>query len=89
MGPIGVAVNGVVFFNPYDRRPLGCLQHHGPLLRARIRTASTIITSTFTFASIPLGRRRRPRTPPPLIGWAFDGFPIYGPYEVKDLHGQR
>lgn len=81
MGPIGVAVNGVVFYNPFDagieeaiRRLDRCCGHPGP-------------NSTYHYHKYP----SCVNTPwdddgsahSPLLGFAFDGFGVYGPYEAK------
>ncbi|MEI7921140.1 MAG: YHYH protein [Planctomycetota bacterium] len=81
MGPIGVAVNGVVFYNPFDAeitdaiwRMDRCCGHPGP-------------NSTYHYHKYP----SCVNTPwdddgtshSPLIGFAFDGFGVYGPYEAS------
>jgi len=81
MGPIGVAVNGVVFYNPFDagieeaiRRLDRCCGHPGP-------------NSTYHYHKYP----SCVNTPwdddgsahSPLLGFAFDGIGVYGPYEAK------
>ncbi len=46
-GPIGVAVNGVVFFDPYDAEAVEAFWRLGSLLRPpRARCSSITITST-------------------------------------------
>jgi hypothetical protein len=78
MGPIGIAANGVVFYNPFD---------------AGSQDASNIMdyccghpdqSGTYHYHKYPIcinspwsdeGKEHSP-----LLGWAFDGFPIYGPY---------
>jgi hypothetical protein len=78
MGPIGLAANGIVFFNPFD---------------AGNRDASNMMdyccghpnqNGVYHYHKYPIcinspwadeGKEHSP-----LIGWAFDGFPIYGPY---------
>ncbi len=78
MGPIGVAANGVVFYNPFD---------------AGSQDASSIMdyccghpdqSGTYHYHKYPIcinspwadeGKEHSP-----LLGWAFDGFPVYGPY---------
>jgi hypothetical protein len=81
MGAIGVAVNGVVFYNPFDAditdaiwRMDRCCGHPGP-------------NSTYHYHKYP----SCVNTPwdddgtshSPLIGFAFDGFGVYGPYEAN------
>ncbi len=90
MGPIGVAVNGVVFFNPFDAQSGDasnmmdrCCGHPAP-------------DNTYHYHKYPICLNSpwsdEGKEHSPLIGWAFDGFPIYGPYEsdgvmAKDLKG--
>lgn len=90
MGPIGVAVNGVVFFNPFD---------------ANMRDASNIMDRCCGHPA-PDGQYHYHKYPicintpwaddgkahSPLLGWMFDGYPIYGPYQgsgvmAKDVTG--
>jgi hypothetical protein len=90
MGPIGIAINGVVFFNPFD---LGmgdasnmmdyCCGHPNQDGVYHYHKYPICINSPWADE----GREHSP-----LIGWAFDGFPIYGPYVkpgmmAKDAHG--
>jgi hypothetical protein len=90
MGPIGVAVNGVVFFNPFDAQSTDatsmmdrCCGHPSP-------------DNTYHYHKYPICLNSpwsdEGNAHSPLIGWAFDGFPIYGPYEsagvmAKDVTG--
>jgi hypothetical protein len=90
MGPIGLALNGVVFFNPFDANSQdasnmmdNCCGHPSP-------------DNTYHYHKYPIcmnspwaddGNEHSP-----LIGFAFDGFPIYGPFEsagvmAKDITG--
>ncbi len=81
-GPIGVAVNGVVFFNPYDLernqdaiwRLDRCCGHPSPRSQYHYHKYPVCIKSPWSDD----GNQHSP-----LIGFAFDGFPIYGPYESK------
>ncbi len=82
MGPVGVAVNGVVFFNPFDMGMSEavdimdrCCGHPGPLNDYHYHKYPICVRSPFSDDG---GQHS------PLIGWAFDGFPIYGPYEGKE-----
>lgn len=84
MGPIGMAVNGVVFFNPFDHlldkdavwRLDRCCGHPSP-------------NSLYHYHKYPVCVK----TPwsdngaghSPLIGFANDGFPVYGPYESSGM----
>lgn len=92
MGAVGIATNGVVFFNPFDAGSADasnimdyCCGHPSP-------------DNTYHYHKYPIcmkspwadeGKERSP-----LLGWAFDGFPIYGPYAsdgvlAKDLKGPQ
>jgi len=83
MGPIGVAANGVVFYNPYDaglEEALDimdrCCGHPSPDGMYHYHKYPVCVRSPWADE----GQEHSP-----LIGFAFDGFPIYGPYEKKDL----
>ncbi|MBT5706045.1 MAG: YHYH protein [Verrucomicrobia bacterium] len=83
-GPIGVAVNGVVFFNPYDLernedaiwRLDRCCGHPSPNSQYHYHKYPVCVKSPWSDD----GEQHSP-----MIGFAFDGFPIYGPYEAKNL----
>ena len=80
MGPIGVAVNGVVFFNPFDHlldadavwRLDRCCGHPSP--RAQYHYHKYPVCVKSPWADDGGGHS-------PLIGFANDGYPVYGPYE--------
>jgi hypothetical protein len=84
MGPIGIAVNGVVFFNPFDAEMTDatdlmdrCCGHPEPREgRYHYHKYPVCVKSPF----VDEGEAHSP-----LIGWAFDGFPIYGPYEAASV----
>jgi hypothetical protein len=83
MGPIGVAVNGVVFFNPFDmgNRDASdlmdrCCGHPNQDNQYHYHKYPICLNSPWADDGTAHS---------PLIGWAFDGFPIYGPYESRDL----
>jgi hypothetical protein len=90
MGPIGIAVNGVVFFNPFDANSQDassymdrCCGHPAPDGTYHYHKYPICINSPWSDD----GKEHSP-----LIGWAFDGFPIYGPFEsentlAKDVKG--
>ena len=81
-GPIGVAVNGIPFYNPYNAEGrdavLGpyaeifdsCCGHPDQLGRYHYHKYPVCVKSPFTD---PAGEHS------PLIGYAFDGFAVYGP----------
>jgi hypothetical protein len=92
MGPIGIAVNGVVFFNPFDMGNQDasslmdrCCGHPNQDNLYHYHKYPICINSPWADE----GKEHSP-----LIGWAFDGFPIYGPYEktgvmAKDVTGKE
>ncbi|HEU5115751.1 MAG TPA: YHYH protein, partial [Isosphaeraceae bacterium] len=97
MGPIGVALNGVVFFNPFEAGGMNAVEGYSevwldsccghPEQRGvyHYHKYPSCVKSPFTDD----GRRHSP-----VLGFAFDGFPIHGPYEAegvmaKDLTGNR
>ena len=90
MGPIGIAVNGVVFFNPFDMGNTDatdlmdlCCGHPNQDNQYHYHKYPICVNSPWSDEG---------KAHSPLIGWAFDGFPIYGPYEsngvmAKDVKG--
>jgi hypothetical protein len=79
MGPIGVAINGVPFYNPYTRDGRdasknevfdACCGHPDPRGRYHYHIYPRCIHTSF---------KDEPGKHSPLIGFAFDGFAIYGP----------
>ena len=78
MGPVGIATNGIVFFNPFDANSQDasslmdyCCGHPSPDNVYHYHKYPICINSPWADE----GKEHSP-----LIGWAFDGFPIYGPY---------
>jgi hypothetical protein len=78
-GPIGVAVNGIPFYNQYNREGQdavrlevfdSCCGHPDQFGRYHYHKYPTCIKSPF---------KDPPGGHSPLIGYAFDGFAIYGP----------
>jgi len=83
MGPIGIAINGVVFFNPFDAQSTDatdlmdrCCGHPAPDGIYHYHKYPICVNSPWADE----GQEHSP-----LIGFAFDGFPVYGPYESKDV----
>ncbi len=83
MGAIGIAVNGVVFYNPFDANMVDatdlmdrCCGHPSPDNRYHYHKYPVCVKSPFADE----GKQHSP-----LIGWAFDGFAIYGPYESEGV----
>ena len=97
MGPIGTALNGVVFFNPFEQGGMNavegysevwldsCCGHPQQTGVYHYHKYPTCVKSPFADD----GTRHSP-----IIGFAFDGFPIHGPYEAdgvmaRDVDGER
>jgi hypothetical protein len=92
MGPIGIALNGVVFFNPFDMGNQDatdlmdrCCGHPNQDNQYHYHKYPICLNSPWADDGTAHS---------PLIGFMFDGFPIYGPYEAanvmaKDEHGER
>ena len=83
MGPIGIAINGVVFFNPFDANSQDatdmmdrCCGHPNPMGVYHYHKYPICVNSPWADE----GKEHSP-----LIGFAFDGYPVYGPYESKDV----
>ncbi len=88
MGPIGVALNGVVFFNPFEQGGMNavegysevwldsCCGHPQETGVYHYHKYPTCVKSPFADD----GKRHSP-----VIGFAFDGFPIHGPYESEGV----
>jgi hypothetical protein len=79
-GPIGIAVNGVIFFNPFDADSVEaiwrldrCCGHPSPGFDYHYHKYPVCVKSPWTDDGTAHS---------PLIGFAFDGFPIFGPYEA-------
>ncbi len=85
MGPIGVAINGIPFYNPYNREghnavegPFAevfdsCCGHPDPRGRYHYHTYPVCVKSPFRDVA---GQHS------PLIGYAFDGYAVYGPNDT-------
>jgi hypothetical protein len=79
MGPIGVAINGIPFYNQYNKEGQdavkvetfdSCCGHPDPMGRYHYHKYPVCIKAPFKDEA---GKHS------PLIGYAFDGFTIYGP----------
>lgn len=83
-GPIGIAVNGVVFFNPFDHiltadavfRLDRCCGHPAPNKQYHYHKYPACVKSPWSDDG---------RGHSPVIGFSFDGYPVYGPYEAKGV----
>lgn len=97
MGPIGMALNGVVFFNPFEMGGLNAVEGYSevwldsccghPEQRGvyHYHKYPSCVKSPFPDSGTEHS---------PVLGFAFDGFPLYGPYEesgvqARDLKGDR
>ena len=74
-GPIGVAINGVVFFGPEDREGNIALENHGLDSCRGHPTPNGVYHYHCTPGCV---HRDSSRQHSPVIGYAFDGFKIYG-----------
>ncbi len=97
MGPIGMALNGVVFFNPFEAGGMNAIEGYSEIWLDsccghpqqegvyHYHKYPSCVKSPFADD----GTRHSP-----VLGFAFDGFPIYGPYEeagvlARDLTSER
>ncbi len=83
MGPTGFAVNGVVFYNPFDagmddasRIMDRCCGHPSPDLMYHYHKYPICVNTPF----VDKGQGHSP-----VIGFGQDGFPVYGPYESDEV----
>ncbi|WP_372896821.1 sulfatase-like hydrolase/transferase [Stieleria sp.] len=84
MGAIGVATNGVIFFNPFDHifetdavwRLDRCCGHPSPRQQYHYHKYPVCVKTPWSDEG---------HSHSGVIGFAFDGFPVYGPYESKGL----
>jgi len=83
MGPVGVAVNGVVFFNPFDAGMRDasnimdyCCGHPNPENLYHYHKYPICVNTPFV---------DKGDGPSQVIGFAFDGLPIYGPYQEAGI----
>lgn len=97
MGPIGMALNGVVFFNPFEMEGMNAVEGYSEVWLDSC-CGHPQQTGVYHYHKYPScvkspfpddGKRHSP-----IVGFAFDGFPVYGPYEesgimAKDLKGER
>ena len=97
MGPIGTALNGVVFFNPFEIGGMNAVEGYSEVWLDSC-CGHPQQTGVYHYHKYPSclkspfpddGSQHSP-----IIGFAFDGFPIYGPFESKnqmalDLKGDR
>ena len=95
MGPIGMALNGVVFFNPFEAEGMNAVEGYSEVWLDSCcgHPQQEGVYHYHKFPSClksPFPDNGKQHSP--IIGFAWDGFPIYGPYEesevmAKDLTG--
>jgi len=88
MGPVGTAVNGVVFFNPFEQGGMNAVEGYSEVwLDACCGHPQQ--TGVYHYHKYPVcvkspfkddGRQHSP-----IIGFAWDGIPIHGPYEADGV----
>ncbi len=97
MGPIGTAINGVVFFNPFEAGGMNAVEGYSEVWLDACcgHPQQTGVYHYHKYPSCvksPFADDSKQHSP--VIGFAFDGFPVYGPYEAagvmaRDLPGER
>ena len=83
-GAVGVATNGVVFFNPFDHifetdavwRLDRCCGHPSPQSQYHYHKYPVCLKTPWSDEG---------ESHSSVIGFAFDGYPVYGPYEAAGL----
>ncbi len=87
MGPIGVAINGVAFFNPFEAGGMNAVEGYSEVWLDSC-CGHPQQTGVYHYHKYPSCVKSPFRDDgeqhSPVLGFAFDGFPIYGPYEAKD-----
>ena len=88
MGPVGMALNGVVFFNPFEQGGMNAVEGYSEVwLDACCGHPQQ--TGIYHYHKYPVcvkspftddGKQHSP-----IIGFAWDGFPIHGPYEADGV----
>ncbi|MGE3817831.1 MAG: YHYH protein [Isosphaeraceae bacterium] len=86
MGPIGMAINGVVFFNPFEAGGMNAVEGYSEVWLDSC-CGHPQQTGVYHYHKYP----SCVKTPfsddgeghSPILGFAFDGFPLHGPYEGK------
>jgi hypothetical protein len=87
MGPIGTALNGVVFFNPFEMEGMNAVEGYTEVWLDSCcgHPQQTGVYHYHKYPSCvksPFSDDGKQHSP--IIGFAFDGFPVYGPYEAAD-----
>lgn len=88
MGPIGTAVNGVVYFNPFEIGGMNAVEGYSEVWLDSC-CGHPQQTGIYHYHKYPVCVKSpfkdNGKQHSPIIGFAFDGFPIYGPYESDGL----
>lgn len=88
MGPIGVALNGVVFFNPFEQGGMNAVEGYSEVWLDSC-CGHPEQRGVYHYHKYPVcvksPFRDNGRQHSPVIGFGFDGFPVYGPYESDGL----
>lgn len=84
MGPIGMAITGAMIFDPLNKDGENAVE--GPTAEHFDQYGGhTQQTGIYHYHKLPTGNWLYNGQPDELIGVAFDGFPIYGPF-ASDLN---
>lgn len=88
MGPVGMALNGVVFFNPFEQEGMNAVEGYTEVWLDSCcgHPQQTGVYHYHKYPSCvksPFSDDGKQHSP--VIGFAFDGFPVYGPYEADGL----
>lgn len=97
MGPIGTAINGVVFFNPFEMEGMNAVEGYNEVWLDSCcgHPQQSGVYHYHKYPSCvksPFADDGQQHSP--VIGIAWDGYPVYGPYDedgkmAKDLSGDR
>src|SRR5690606_24517645 len=97
MGPIGMAINGVVFFNPFEAGGMNAVEGYSEVWLDSC-CGHPQQTGVYHYHKYPSCVKTpfpdEGKEHSPILGFAFDGFPLHGPYEeagvlARDLAGDR
>ncbi len=97
MGPIGTAINGVVFFNPFEAGGMNAVEGYSEVWLDSCcgHPQQSGVYHYHKYPSCvksPFADDGKQHSP--IVGFAFDGFPVYGPYDApgvmaRDLKDHR
>ena len=97
MGPIGMALNGVVFFNPFEQGGMNAVEGYAEVWLDSC-CGHPQQTGVYHYHKYPTCVKSPfpddGHAHSPVIGFSFDGFPVHGPYEsdgamARDVEGER